>query len=119
MTVFICEDNEVNYRILQMYLEELGYNETVWAKSIAEAHVELDHPPVSGFELYFIDVVLPDGLGTTIIERLRASACDNVFACSSLTKKIQEADLLGFGADQVFTKPISFEALKQRIDPAH
>lgn len=66
--VLIVEDDPVTQKALVQVLSLLGFYTTVAVGSVAESMDRLD-----GQHFAIIDIGLPDGLGTRVLERIRAA----------------------------------------------
>jgi DNA-binding response OmpR family regulator len=68
------------------------------------------------YDLILLDLLLPDGHGRDVLERVRASKPDlPVLVLSALGEVDDKVDLLDLGADDYLTKPFSMRELSARI----
>jgi DNA-binding response OmpR family regulator len=68
------------------------------------------------YDLVLLDLLLPDGHGREVLERVRGSKPDlPVLVLSALGEVDDKVDLLDLGADDYLTKPFSMRELSARI----
>ncbi len=68
------------------------------------------------YDLVLLDLLLPDGNGREVLERLRSAKPDiPVIVVSALDEVEDKVDLLDLGADDYLTKPFSFRELSARV----
>jgi DNA-binding response OmpR family regulator len=68
------------------------------------------------YDLVLLDLLLPDGHGRDVLERVRAAKPDlPVLVLSALGEVDDKVDLLDLGADDYLTKPFSMRELSARI----
>jgi DNA-binding response OmpR family regulator len=68
------------------------------------------------YDLILLDLLLPDGHGRDVLERVRGSKPDlPVLVLSALGEVDDKVDLLDLGADDYLTKPFSMRELSARI----
>lgn len=72
MKILIVEDNPVNYRMLQVLLEQYGDIEIAVNGRAGLAAFERAHQKNSPIELIFLDIVMPEMDGHEVLERIRA-----------------------------------------------
>jgi len=72
MKILIVEDNPVNYRMLQVLLEQYGEIEIAVNGRAGLAAFERAHQKNSPIELIFLDIVMPEMDGHEVLERIRA-----------------------------------------------
>jgi DNA-binding response OmpR family regulator len=106
-SVLIVEDDPGLSHALQRIIQQMGINAEV-AETVAEALENLDC-----CERMLLDMNLPDGLGTEVLERIRAERLPVKVAVLTGTL---DTELLGrareLRPDAVFVKPITAEALE-------
>ena len=111
-TILIVEDDENLRLALADNLDDEGYDVTSVA-SVAAAEEALAG---AGFDLIVLDIMLPDGDGYSLCERLRARGVES--RVLMLTARTLEDDLVrGFeaGADDYLTKPYRLRELLARV----
>ena len=109
--ILSVEDDEELSKIIKLMLENKGY-EVVSAFSIADAVVKMEK---QSFDLILLDVMLPDGEGTSLCDEIRKfSFCPIIFV-SCLSDSETKIKALELGGDDYVTKPIDFEELFIRI----
>lgn len=68
------------------------------------------------YDLVLLDLLLPDGNGREVLERLRSAKPEiPVIVVSALDEVEDKVDLLDLGADDYLTKPFSFRELSARV----
>ena len=111
--IVIVEDNTSIAEGIATNLQMEGHD----VRIATTARAALDVCRAFGPQVVLLDVMLPDGVGTTVLERLRAEGFDApVLILSALGG---EADKLrGFraGADDYVTKPFGLLELLARVD---
>lgn len=111
-SVLVVEDDENILQLLSAYLESTGYT-VVTAKDGADG---LQKALRESFDIFVLDVMLPNISGIDIASTLRSAHCDTPILF--LTALGNERDVLdGFevGADDYMTKPFSPRELLVRI----
>jgi len=111
-TILIVEDDENLRLALADNLDEEGYDVTT-AASVAAAERALAG---AGFDLIVLDIMLPDGDGYSLCERLRERGVES--RVLMLTARTLEDDLVrGFeaGADDYLAKPYRLRELLARV----
>lgn len=109
--ILILEDDEDLAEGITLSLKSSELVFTV-CKTISEARVEINRQP---FELYILDINLPDGSGLDFCKELKRNSNTPV---ALLTAKDMEMDIvkgLESGADDYITKPFSLMVLRARI----
>ncbi len=69
--VLLVEDNVADARLTRELMAEAGDFEVRWASRLGEALESLRREPA---DIVLLDLLLPDGIGIEVIERLRAAA---------------------------------------------
>lgn len=111
-TVLVVEDDKNILQLLSAYLESAGYTVTTATDGVGGLHKALHER----FDLYVLDVMLPNKSGIEIASALRSSGCETPVLF--LTALGNEKDVLnGFevGADDYMVKPFSPRELLVRI----
>lgn len=113
MRVLIVEDNEVNRVVARTMLEADGH-------IVLEAHdgrEGADLAAVEAFDLIFMDINMPVMDGRTAARHIRSaggvSANVPIIALTANAMASEQADLLQDGMNDVLTKPLSRDALRQ------
>src|SRR5829696_6961395 len=99
-TILVVEDHDDTRRVLALLLRHYGYA-VVEAATVAEGMAKLDGQAVA-----LLDFNLPDGLGTEILDRIRAEGRPIRVAMVSATQPSELERTLGLGADAAFRKPL-------------
>lgn len=112
--VLVVDDDATVRAILAPLLESDGMS-VLTAGSRAEAfrHLEGGLP-----DAMVVDILLPDGLGYTLVEHVRALSGGEttpVLMISVLHELDDRVDAIHCGADGFFDKPVAWEALRARL----
>jgi two-component system, NtrC family, response regulator AtoC len=109
--ILILEDDDLLRQVTAERLEREGYS-VVAAANLAEARALLDQQTP---DLAVLDIQLPDGLGTDLLEELTRSG-DTVCVMMSAHATVQSAvGALRAGAVDYMEKPFSFDRLSATI----
>jgi two-component system, NtrC family, response regulator AtoC len=109
--ILILEDDDLLRQVTAERLEREGYS-VVAAANLAEARALLDQQTP---DLAVLDIQLPDGLGTALLEELTRSG-DTVCVMMSAHATVQSAvGALRAGAVDYMEKPFSFDRLSATI----
>jgi two-component system KDP operon response regulator KdpE len=112
--VLVVDDEPQILRALEITLHREGY-EVGTARSAGEAlAVAAAHPP----EAVILDLVLPDGRGTTVCRELREWSTAPILVLSAVEDEAEKVAALDAGADDYVTKPFSVEELLARLRAA-
>ena len=111
--VLVVEDDENILNLLSAYLENEGHDVVV----CTDGQAGLDTALAEQFDLYILDVMLPNMNGTEIARTLRyASSTTPVLFLSALGREADVLDGFAAGADDYVIKPFSPRELLVRID---
>jgi two-component system, NtrC family, sensor kinase len=114
MKILIADDDSVSRRLLQNYLQKLGYDVTA-----AQDGAEAWHLFEEGlFPMVITDWMMPEMDGSGLIRRIRASQRPGYVYAILLTAKSQKEDLvegMEAGADDFLTKPFHRDELRVRL----
>ncbi|NNE90249.1 MAG: response regulator [Verrucomicrobiales bacterium] len=117
LQVLLVEDNDVNQKVARLTLEELGCEVSI-ASNGAEA-VELADGKVQ-FDLICMDVQMPVKDGLAAAREIRASDGRNsdthILAMTGLAFDEDRDRCFAAGMNDIITKPIDIELLRDRID---
>lgn len=109
--IMIVEDDKDLAEGIKLALLDEAYSFVV-CHSVAQAHEEMEKRV---YDLYILDINLPDGSGLTICKEIRKTMKTPIVL---LTAKDMELDIvtgLETGADDYITKPFSLMVLRARI----
>jgi two-component system phosphate regulon response regulator PhoB len=112
-SVLIVDDEDGIRSLVRMTLDDYDIDE---AASVAEA---LEAASRRRFDLFLLDVMLPDGSGFELCRALKQDPRTSSVPVLILTAKAQQADLAAAeaaGADGYFTKPFSPVALIRKME---
>lgn len=112
MKILVVEDNPKMARSIQMTLSESGFEvETVGTGADAEARASKD-----AFDLYLLDLMLPDRDGIELCKALRAGGITSpIMMLTALSGTSRKVAGLDSGADDYLTKPFEVEELVARV----
>lgn len=109
--VILIVDDEPEWPILYRAALDQPGRRFIEATTIAEAEQVLERESVS---LVMLDVVLPDGDGRTLLQKIRSkysSSALPVIICAGLSSASTRVHAYALGADNYFAKPIDLELL--------
>jgi two-component system, OmpR family, KDP operon response regulator KdpE len=109
--VLVVDDEAHILRTLETNLRAAGYAVTT-AASVADALTTASHRSPDAVVL---DLVLPDGLGTDVCERLRSWTDAPIVILSVISEEQEKIAALDAGADDYVTKPFSMDELLARL----
>ena len=115
MKVLIAEDDAVSRRILEVFLEKLGY-EVVVATNGAEALEVLQKPESP--RVAILDWMMPGTDGLEVCRQIRQRGPESYVYVLLVTAKTQQQDIiegLEGGADDYLTKPYNIHELRARL----
>ena len=110
--IMIVDDEPALRRMVREFLQEEGFGQVVTAGSCREAEqvFRREHP-----HLILLDVMLPDGDGFMLLQRLHAESEVPVIFLSARDEDENRLRGLGLGADDYVTKPFLPRELLLRI----
>jgi DNA-binding response OmpR family regulator len=112
--VLIVEDDASAYAGLRRLLEHYGC-EVDYAGTVAEGLKRLDEGP----EYVFLDLALPDGEGTRVLERVRmGNLPSRVIIVSGTVEQGVLWRVKSLKPDAVLTKPVDFLRVLELMKPA-
>jgi two-component system, OmpR family, KDP operon response regulator KdpE len=112
--VLVVDDEPQILRALETNLRGAGYEvDTASTAEEARAAVALRHP-----DAVILDLVLPDGSGTTVCRELRSWSTAPVIVLSVVGDQQEKVAALDAGADDYVTKPFGMEELLARLRAA-
>lgn len=112
MTILIVDDEENARRNIKEYLEKKNY-EVVEAANIADAKAIIDK---GGADIVLLDVELPDGLGTNLLEETsRSSSRPPIILITAYGEIDMAVQAMKNGAHDFLQKPIQLEQLEESI----
>jgi two-component system KDP operon response regulator KdpE len=112
--ILVCDDDPQIRRALSLILRDAGY-EVLIASSMEEA---LDRAALAGVQLAIVDLLLPDGHGIELCERLREWSEMPIVVLSAIDDERTKIDALQRGADDYVTKPFGPGELVARVRAA-
>lgn len=107
--------DDEDYLITSMYkfLKNKGYNNVMTAKNIKEASFKLKNNKV---DLMILDIMLPDGSGFDLLEKLRKKSSLPVIILSALSGIDDKKESFDLEVDDYIVKPFLPEDLLWRIE---
>ena len=112
MRILVVEDDTTNREFLRRSLEENSYH-PVLADSAAQAELAIQSVEIDGA---IIDLMLPDGDGLSLIQRLKAGGLNAPVLILSAKRSVDERVLgLETGGDDYLTKPYAITELLARL----
>ena len=109
--ILSVEDDLELAKIIKIMVESKGYY-VVSAHSVKEAIQEMEK---QSFDLILLDMMLPDGEGTTLCDKIRQKSFCPIIFVSCLSDNGSKLNALNIGGDDYITKPIDFEELLAKI----
>jgi len=112
LRILYVEDDPTAREYIEKGLTEQGYSVTVATDAGTGLSLALESP----FDLLILDVMLPDGDGFDLLQRIRDKGAD--MPAIFLTARSEVADRirgLNLGADDYLVKPFAFAELAARI----
>ncbi len=110
MDILLVEDNRAISKGLVYSLEQNGYSVT-----LCERFDEAIAAAQNGFELFILDISLPDGDGFDLYNELKAYSDAPAIFLTALDDEDSIVQGLELGADDYITKPFSTRELLARI----
>ncbi len=111
MNIFVLEDDEAIGMGLSYSLENEGFSVTL-AKNIRMADSIINS---RAFDLYLLDLTLPDGSGYDICKRIKAQGDYPVIFLTAFDDEVNVVTGLELGADDYISKPFRLRELLARI----
>ena len=113
LRVLLLEDIELNVMVAKSVLEKLGVEVTV-AMTGQEA---LDLAEQQAFDLFLLDIQLPDMSGFDVAEKLRHNEKTELIPRFAFTANVvkDKNEYLSRGMDEVLTKPINVAYLRKML----
>jgi DNA-binding response OmpR family regulator len=110
--ILLVEDDSNFSFIMKRMIESKEYY-VVTADCVEDAHEKMKK---ESFDLILLDMMLPDGYGTDLCQKIRtASVCPIIFV-SCLSDTETKIKALQLGGDDYITKPVDFDELITRIE---
>jgi two-component system, OmpR family, KDP operon response regulator KdpE len=112
--ILVCDDESQILRALRLTLRPAGY-EVITTSTMEEA---LDAAALSPVDAAILDLLLPDGDGVLLTQRLRGWSQMPIIVLSAVGEEAQKVRALRAGADDYITKPFGREELIARLEAA-
>lgn len=110
LRVLVVDDNQDAARMLVMYLDTKGHN----ASFVTTARAALTEAATGGFDVFLLDIGLPDIDGYELARQLRtlpATASAMLIAVTGYGQESDRRKALDAGFDYHFVKPVDIRAL--------
>ena len=108
--LIIDDDIELSEEVAEI-LNEQGYR-VGFARTLQQFEQRTaDHP----FDLYIVDLLLPDGHGHEIIRRIRESGAAGILVLSGKLSEVDKVVSLELGADDYVVKPFARSEFAARV----
>lgn len=108
--LIIDDDIELSEEVAEI-LNEQGYRVS-FARTLQQFEQRTaDHP----FDLYIVDLLLPDGHGHEIIRRIRYSGAAGILVLSGKLSEVDKVVSLELGADDYVVKPFARSEFAARV----
>lgn len=109
--ILIVEDEEAIAELEKDYLELSGYDVTIETDGRSGLNAALNDQ----FDLYILDIMLPEIDGFELCRKIRASRNAPIIMVSARKEDVDKVKGLGLGADDYITKPFSPSELVARV----
>lgn len=109
--ILIIEDDKTIAELEKDYLENAGFDVIIESNG----RTALNKALTESYDLYILDLMLPDINGFTICEELRKTDTKPIIIVSAKKDDIDKINGLGLGADDYMTKPFSGNELVARV----
>lgn len=110
--ILLVEDDSHLSFIMKRVIESKEYY-VVTAESVEDT---IEKMKTESFDLILLDMMLPDGDGTDLCQRIRATSFCPIIFVSCLSDKETKIRALKLGGDDYITKPVDYEELITRIE---
>lgn len=112
MKILVVEDNPKMARSVEMTLTESGFD-VVTVGTVTEAKAKAGE---EAYDLFLLDLMLPDGDGMQLCQDLRASGVKaSIMMLTALSGTSRKVAGLDSGADDYLTKPFEVDELVARV----
>lgn len=113
--ILVVDDDTAILSLLATYLEQEGYDVEccTTAKTFREAFHRED------FDLFLVDVSLPDGNGFGLVKELRLRTEQGIIILTGRHSETDQVVGLEIGADDYVTKPFRLRELAARVNAVH
>lgn len=111
--ILLVDDETYLINSMYKFLKNKGYNNVITAKNIKEASFKLKNNSV---DLMILDIMLPDGSGFDLLEKLRKKSTLPVIILSALSGIDDKKEGFGLEVDDYIVKPFLPEDLLWRIE---
>ena len=112
--ILVVDDNEMNRDLMEALLEDIGHN-----AELAESGVEALAKLKLGFDLVFLDVMMPDMDGFEVARHIRENPDTKdlpIIMVTALSDREDRLRAVEAGANDFIAKPVDKVELKVRMD---
>lgn len=110
-TILSVDDDENLQFVISQYLEDDGYK-VITANDSKSA---IEKVEIGNIDIILLDLILPDGEGTTLIPQLQLKSKASIIVVSGKDSTTEKIVCLEIGADDYMTKPFEMRELSARI----
>lgn len=113
--ILIVDDEPINVRVCQKYLQELGYRHSSGLSDSTRAVAQIEHDRP---DLVILDVMMPGVSGVDVLREIRANPTTEqtpVLILTAATDRATKLSVLELGASDFLTKPIDPSELAPRV----
>jgi two-component system aerobic respiration control sensor histidine kinase ArcB len=113
LTVLLIEDDAIVRIVHSSFLEELGCKVEIACHG-TEALTKVNNQ----YDIIFIDIGLPDMLGTDVVKQFRKNSNNQhtpIVALTGYSSESNKKDFLASGINQIAIKPVLYEELKKIV----
>lgn len=113
--ILIVDDVTVNQMVVRGMLDQFGFQSQIANNGIEAVSVATEFP----FDLIFMDISMPEMDGYEATRRIKEGLSDKSPVIIGLTAhalKEEHEKAMASGMDEVLTKPVSADAIKQALD---
>ena len=107
--ILIVEDNEINQRIYELFINELGYKSFTVGRGIDA----LDAIQTVKFDAILLDIGLPDISGIDVCKKIRKGAHNPNIPIVLISAHAEANQVADLGANGFFEKPFSINTLRK------
>ena len=119
LNVLVAEDNEVNQRVIQGMLSNLGHHSTVVGDGRSAVNIVLNEK----FDVVLMDIHMPEMDGLAAMQEIRRSLdsdnCPPIIALTAHALSGDREHYVGAGMDDYLSKPVRTAELVRVLDRVH
>jgi len=116
-SALLLEDNEINAMVATEFLQTSGVPLVHHIGSLDAFRREAFAIHDGAYDLIVADIMLPDGLATTVVRELRRQGCRLPIAAYTARNSASDlAEYAAAGIDHVFKKPLSLDDFQKGLE---